>query len=136
MFPFFAAISFTGMLSTPTGLAVSSNNLNILSPWPQESRWGCFSGRAARTLTKWVRDADSTSSQNAFHDMRGNGFLNISSFDTCEKKKRTSGSLYLYSKLLELFEILLDPTRNLSRRSPSIHRLRNLRPPSRILNSA
>ena len=44
-----------------------------------------------------------------------------------------SGLLYFDSELLELFKILLDPTRNLSRRSPSIHRLRDLCPPSNNL---
>lgn len=39
-------------------------------------------------------------------------------------------SLHFNPELLELFEILLDPACNLSRCPPSIHCLRNLRPPS------
>jgi hypothetical protein len=39
-------------------------------------------------------------------------------------------SLCLNPELLELFKILLNPTCNLSRRSPSVHRLRYLGPPS------
>jgi len=42
----------------------------------------------------------------------------------------SNGSLWLNSELLELFKILLDPTRNLPGSSPSVHRLRYLRPPS------
>lgn len=41
-----------------------------------------------------------------------------------------SGLLYFDSEFLELFKVLLDPTRNLSRRSPSVHRLRDFCPPS------